>query len=231
MYSKSITNRLLGKYLFLIIIMAAVKAFAVDSSLTFVNEPLRQVINEFSNYYSVNLIYNDEMVENKTVTCDINDLNREDAFREIFYSLNISTRQINEKTYVLYPIPAAPLTHPENTAATVKKKKSLLLVPPKAITDTHIMYPKLAKEKGFEGSVGLQIFINKTGKVEKANIEKSSSSAILDQAALDYARNMRFQPAKIDSQSIPVWSKWQIVFKLIPSDTTYSEFNYDEIVR
>jgi len=57
-------------------------------------------------------------------------------------------------------------------------------------------YPRMAKERGWEGEVLLRVLIGPTGRVLTASIEKSSSYALLDRAALNAVRRWHFHPAQ-----------------------------------
>jgi protein TonB len=87
----------------------------------------------------------------------------------------------------------------------------------------------MARDSGFEGSVDMKILINENGKVESVKIQKSSNSIILDKAAVEYTKLIKFKPALRDSQYISVWSTWKVIFDLVPSDTSYSEVVFKTI--
>jgi len=57
-------------------------------------------------------------------------------------------------------------------------------------------YPKLAKKRRWEGTVLLKVFIDERGKVDRAEIDRSSGHAVLDAAALRQVRDWRFRPAR-----------------------------------
>lgn len=52
-------------------------------------------------------------------------------------------------------------------------------------------YPLLARRKGWEGTVVIEIHVSGSGRVEQARVEKSSGYAILDGAALGAIRSWR----------------------------------------
>ena len=58
------------------------------------------------------------------------------------------------------------------------------------------VYPRLAKEEGWEGTVLIKALVRTSGKPENITIQKSSGHKILDNAAVDAIRQWRFSPAK-----------------------------------
>jgi TonB family protein len=74
---------------------------------------------------------------------------------------------------------------------------------PKLIKKVTPEYPRLAIATGIEGTVNVLIYIGKNGRVEKAEILKSSSP-LLNQSALEAARQYVFRPAKIGLRPVKV---------------------------
>jgi protein TonB len=59
-------------------------------------------------------------------------------------------------------------------------------------------YPRLARVRGWQGTVDVEIAIGADGKVADASVARSSGYAALDDAALDVARRSRFKLAGIE---------------------------------
>ena len=78
------------------------------------------------------------------------------------------------------------------------------------------MYPAEARNKKLQGTVVLQILVDKQGNVSKAEVYKSSGYDILDEAALEVARSARFKPAIINGKVADVWVTWPMMFKISP---------------
>jgi TonB family protein len=77
-------------------------------------------------------------------------------------------------------------------------------------------YPLIARRKGWEGTVVIDIHVSNTGWVQEARVDKSSGYTVLDDAALGAVRNWRIalhgRPAETGFKfRIPV------IFKLTPS--------------
>ena len=55
-------------------------------------------------------------------------------------------------------------------------------------------YPKLARKRGWEGTVVLEVDVNRDGTVESVRVRTSSSYTLLDREALAAVRKWRFTP-------------------------------------
>jgi len=91
------------------------------------------------------------------------------------------------------------------------------------------MYPKVAQENAYGGNAKVLILITKNGNVEKAEIESSTGSNILDNAALDYCKELLFTPAKRNGE--PVYAKMLMHIKFFISNQNMKARNYVESVN
>ena len=55
-------------------------------------------------------------------------------------------------------------------------------------------YPGLARRRGWEGTVLLEVDVSEGGLVKSVRVNTTSSYGLLDNAALDAVKNWRFQP-------------------------------------
>lgn len=62
-------------------------------------------------------------------------------------------------------------------------------------------YPTNALRYGWEGEVRLKVTVNRSGNVDRIEIEQSSDYHVLDQAALNTVRYWQFEPARIGDTS------------------------------
>ncbi len=62
-------------------------------------------------------------------------------------------------------------------------------------------YPRIAKRRGQEGTVVIEISINNNGHVNRTSIFKSSGSSVLDRAALKTIKTWRFPASQFNSLS------------------------------
>jgi periplasmic protein TonB len=75
-------------------------------------------------------------------------------------------------------------------------------------------YPSLSRRKGEEGRALLRVLVSETGEATEVQLEKSSGSERLDQAAVDAVKNWRFIPARKGSQALSAYVLVPIKFSL-----------------
>ena len=86
--------------------------------------------------------------------------------------------------------------------------------PPVPLTPIRPKYPEIAQEAGIEGTVFIQAFIDKKGRVIETTIIKGIPNTGLDEAAIDAIRKTRFRPAKQRERAVGVWISIPVNFKL-----------------
>jgi len=87
------------------------------------------------------------------------------------------------------------------------------LNPPVYIPDRR-PYPRLAKQRGWEGTVELQVVITADGRVKQMTLEHSSGYPLLDREALKQIRTARFKPASKHGKAIEMSVLLPVVFEL-----------------
>jgi len=75
-------------------------------------------------------------------------------------------------------------------------------------------YPRMAKRRGYEGTVLLEVFVNREGKVKELRIFHSSGYPVLDKAALSSVKKWVFESGKRGDESIEMWVKIPVRFRL-----------------
>ena len=75
-------------------------------------------------------------------------------------------------------------------------------------------YPVSARRRGEQGTVLLKVLVTREGGAASVNVEKSSGSSALDQAALDAVKGWRFVPARQGAHPVEAWVLVPIVFRL-----------------
>ena len=78
-------------------------------------------------------------------------------------------------------------------------------------------YPVLARKRGYEGTVILEVLVNKNGRGTDLKIHHSSGYAVLDEAALATVKDWQFQPGKRGETAIDMWVRVPIRFNLTDS--------------
>ncbi len=83
--------------------------------------------------------------------------------------------------------------------------------PPRPVKITQPVYPSLAFEAGIEGTVVLDIVIDRSGRVARAKVKNSVPE--LDEAALTCVRAWRFKPAKKAGRAIATVAEAAVTFR------------------
>jgi TonB family protein len=84
---------------------------------------------------------------------------------------------------------------------------------PRITREAPKIYPVQARDKGKEGRVVLDIYIDAAGRIADIRIIHDPGYG-LAQAALDYVRDSLWEPAKYQGRSVPVRIRKPIVFRL-----------------
>ena len=74
---------------------------------------------------------------------------------------------------------------------------------PKAIKRVSPIYPRLAKDKGYQGEVILRVQLLSDGRVGEIKVKKSSGHEILDRSAIAAVKQCEFIPGR--ERNIPIW--------------------------
>jgi protein TonB len=75
-------------------------------------------------------------------------------------------------------------------------------------------YPRLARKRGYEGTVVLKVLVNRKGKVKDLYAFTSSGYAILDKAAIVSVKDWIFEPGMRGDEEVEMWVQIPIRFKL-----------------
>ena len=75
-------------------------------------------------------------------------------------------------------------------------------------------YPKVAKKRGYEGAVLLEVLVNRVGKVEDVRIAESSGHQILDNSAARSVKTWVFEPGSIGGRKVDMWVRVPVRYEL-----------------
>lgn len=75
-------------------------------------------------------------------------------------------------------------------------------------------YPRLARRMGEQGKVMLRVYVTATGSAQRVEIQTSSGSPRLDQAARAAVERWKFVPARHGDEPIAAWVLVPITFVL-----------------
>lgn len=75
-------------------------------------------------------------------------------------------------------------------------------------------YPAVARRRGFQGNVVLEVLVGPVGNVIELHVLFSSGYPILDRAAKSSVKNWIFEPGMIGQQKVEMWVRVPIRFEL-----------------
>jgi len=75
-------------------------------------------------------------------------------------------------------------------------------------------YPGLARRRGYEGTVILEVLVDSTGRVGELRLSKSSNHGVLDRAAMATVKKWLFEPGTKGGVPVEMWVKVPIRFSL-----------------
>jgi len=109
-----------------------------------------------------------------------------------------------------------------NTPREIKKDEVSDLLSDIPITYAHPIYkrnisppyPLLARKRGYQGTVLLEVLVSTDGKAASIQLSRSSGYNILDRAAIKGVRDWLFYPAKRGDELFEIWVKIPIRFTL-----------------
>lgn len=105
----------------------------------------------------------------------------------------------------------------------VEEKTRMASIPPPQVlrearpmyrTNPSPRYPRLARKRGYEGTVVLEVLVDPNGRVKDLQVFKSGGYAILDKAAVASVKDWLFEPGMRGDEKVEMWVKIPIRFQL-----------------
>jgi protein TonB len=75
-------------------------------------------------------------------------------------------------------------------------------------------YPPVAKRRRYEGTVMLNVLVDKTGRAAEVKVSRSSGYAVLDRSAKSDVSRWRFKPARKGMQTVEMWVQVPVKYEL-----------------
>jgi protein TonB len=75
-------------------------------------------------------------------------------------------------------------------------------------------YPWIARRRGYQGTVVLEVLVSREGKVKDLSLSVSSGHSVLDQAALASVKAWLFDPGTRGGEKVDMWVKVPVRFEL-----------------
>ena len=102
----------------------------------------------------------------------------------------------------------------KETASTISPLQMIREAKPLYRSNPSPKYPRIARIRGYQGNVLLDVLVNKDGKVNDLKIYKSSGYPILDRAAATSVKYWLFEPGMIGENKVNMWVRVPIRFEL-----------------
>lgn len=122
--------------------------------------------------------------------------------------------------FVAPPQPTEPVVVVPEVTAAVTAPMPPVAFTPKLISQVEyirapqVEYPAISRRLGEQGRVLLRVLIDRGGRAERVEIQKSSGSPRLDEAAIKAAREALYRPYSENGETIPVWALVPTRFEL-----------------
>lgn len=123
-----------------------------------------------------------------------------------------------ESTFTMAaPRPTEPPQPPQQPAP--KAQVASVAVTPPAFNAAYLRnpaprYPLASRRFGEQGTVMLRVLVTPEGQPARVDLEKTSGSAHLDNAAIEAVKGWRFTPARRGNEAVEGWVLVPIVFRL-----------------
>jgi protein TonB len=88
---------------------------------------------------------------------------------------------------------------------------------PAPLYGEEVAYPLALWDEGVEGETVLRVRVTDTGVVDSVEVAETSGHLGLDSAAVEGARDLRFQPGRRNGERVRMWATLPVVFSRRPS--------------
>lgn len=195
-------------------------AYVGKVNLELKEQSLRLALLEIQTQSGINIIYDDKLVDNISITCKIDGSSPEDAIKSLLSGNGISYKIYDEK-YLVIVEEEKPKPAPVYYKAAIEQETildidtSYSFTNPILLTKTDLAYPPEALKNKVEGKVKVRLLISKLGSVNNSTVDRSSGSYLLDSAAVNYALTLQFVPALANDQPVNVWLSMIFEYKIV----------------
>jgi len=111
-------------------------------------------------------------------------------------------------------VPQRPEPVPQTVIAS-ERRGAMTEVLPSYLRNPSPVYPKLARERGFQGTVLLDVEVLPSGRCGQIVVGQSSGFSILDDAAAQAVSQWQFKPATRGRTPVPVRVEIPVTFRLV----------------
>lgn len=193
----------------------AQSAWGEEVFLEIREKPLRFVLNQISEQTNLNLIYNDNLVDQHIISCNVKSP-AEEALSDILKANGFVYKKFSKNTAVIFKDKKTP----PKTKGVVRNSKPAYSIPdtnhiisrPILLSKEKLDYPAAAMKDRIEGEVIAKILISKTGNVKQVILERSSGFEILDTATINYIKKLDFLAAEYKGKYRDSWTSMVVKF-------------------
>lgn len=195
------------------------------------NKSFRHVLQDIMDQSNVKFVFDDELVDGKTISCRIINCPVEKAIRQIMDQIHISFEILPIELVVLYNQKSSPTNNlVDKSSLTSSNFIPTHFTLPTLQEDLEPDYPHEARKEGLEGSVEMNMLVNDEGDVKQTIVIKSSGYQVLDDAAVQFAKKLKYNPAKKQGKPIDVWVSRVMHYQLVERFFLPTEY-IDEIQK
>jgi protein TonB len=115
------------------------------------------------------------------------------------------------------PVVQPPVEPATQTFVSEESRGALTEALPSYLRNPAPVYPRLARERGQEGTVVLEVEVLASGRAGTVRVLRASGHELLDQAALQAVRGWVFRPARRWQQPVPFVVEIPVTFRLVES--------------
>ena len=119
---------------------------------------------------------------------------------------------IRERTEAVSPTEMSALTPTPSSVSTPEPE--LVEARPLFQQNPAPKYPRVARKRGYQGTVILEVLVDRTGDVEDVKVHQSSGFRVLDKAALASVKHWVFMPGRRGDDTVAMWVRVPIAFRL-----------------
>ena len=127
-----------------------------------------------------------------------------------------------DTTEISEVMPDPPDENTASTLAALPPAPSHVATPEPALVEARPLYkenpppryPRIARKRGYQGTVVLEVLVDREGDVEDLKVYRSSGYKALDKAALSSVRHWIFTPGRRGDVVVDMWVRVPIAFRL-----------------
>lgn len=94
------------------------------------------------------------------------------------------------------------------------EREPVVETPPRQLSASNFQYPEELWDAEVEGETVLRLFVTPAGTVDSTRVERPSGREAFDRAAMEGARELKFQPARRGEEPVGAWVLLPVQFRM-----------------